>query len=81
MFATTTLAFVPWSTTGLVVLCLGMIGLYGVFVLCIVLAAGRGPELPKRDAAAGPIAKPRRIPRPQVSGSYPATTTAKLSPF
>ena len=81
MFATTTLAFVPWSTTGLVVLCLGMIGLYGLLVLGIVLASGTGPELPQRDAAAGPLARPRKIPRPLAAGSCPATKTAKLSPF
>jgi hypothetical protein len=78
---TPTLAFVPWSATDLVVLCLGMIGLYGLLVLGIVLASARGPELPQRDGAAGPLARPRKIPRPMAAGTYPATKTAKLSPF
>ncbi len=81
MSTITTLAFALWSTSGLVALCLGMIALYGVLVLCVVLAAGHLPETPKRIATPSPLGKPRKSVRPAPTGAYIAPKIAKLSPY
>jgi hypothetical protein len=80
MSTMTTLAYALWSASGLLLLFLGMIALYGILVLCVVLAAGHAPENPKRGQVPGPLAKKKGV-RPLAAGSYPSPRTAKLSPY